>query len=121
MPYTLADEFEPLIQLGNLYLLKNFTVKMYTNEDKFRCLRSNYQIVFNEETELIHLEENVVKVENCCFDFYEIAELENLSKQNTYLTGTEKLNLSTLCSETNFLVVISFRIFIPHTWFLNIV
>ena len=94
---------------------------MYTNEDKFRCLRSNYQIVFNEETELIHLEENVVKVENCCFDFYEIAELETLSKQNTYLTGTEKLNLSTLCSETNFLVVISFRIFIPDTWFLNIV
>ncbi|WOH05618.1 hypothetical protein DCAR_0625037 [Daucus carota subsp. sativus] len=86
VPYNLVDEFEPMIQIGNLYVLENFSVKPYTADDKFRCLRKKYQIVFNEETELTHMEENVVNVENCCFDFFDIADLPTLSQQNTYLT-----------------------------------
>ncbi|XP_017217513.1 replication protein A 70 kDa DNA-binding subunit B-like [Daucus carota subsp. sativus] len=86
VPYNLADQFEAIIEIGNLYLLTNFTVKEYTTDDKFRCLRKHVQIVFNEETQLDILHENVVNVENCCFDFFEISELHTLSKQNTYLT-----------------------------------
>lgn len=100
VPYNLVDEFEPMIQIGNLYVLENFSVKPYTADDKFRCLRKKYQIVFNEETELTHMEENVVNVENCCFDFFDIADLPTLSQQNTYLTGT--FNLKYYCSVLRF-------------------
>ena len=91
VPYNLAEEFEPIIKIGDLYLLENFNIQHYKVDEKFRCLRMDFQIVFNEETELKHLEENVVNVEDCCFDFFDIAELPTLSKQNTYLTGRIKL------------------------------
>lgn len=91
VPYNLAEEFEPIIKIGDLYLLENFNIQHYKVDEKFRCLRMDFQIVFNEETELNRLEENVVNVEDCCFDFFDIAELPSLSKQNTYLTGRIKL------------------------------
>ncbi|XP_017250878.1 uncharacterized protein LOC108221516 [Daucus carota subsp. sativus] len=86
VPYNLAEEFEPMIRIGNLYLLENFTIQHYKVDEKFRCLRMDFQIVFNEETEMNPREENLVNVENCWFDFFDIAELPTLSKQNTYLT-----------------------------------
>lgn len=80
-----------MIRIGNLYLLENFTIQHYKVDEKFRCLRMDFQIVFNEETEMNPREENLVNVENCWFDFFDIAELPTLSKQNTYLTGRSKL------------------------------
>ena len=83
----MAATFEPTIEIGELYLFKNFTVKDYKQDEKFRPVRKNWQIVFGNETKITKLDENEVAVDKAAFDFYDLADLKDLAFQTTYLTG----------------------------------
>lgn len=87
VPGTVAGLFESTLQVGNVYLFKNFTVKEYKLDEKFRPLMKEIQIVFSNDTKIIDLDENDVSIEYCVFDFYDLSELKQISKQTTYLTG----------------------------------
>lgn len=90
VPTNIAEALEPLLVVGKIYLFKNFTVKDYKSDDKFRCIHKTIQIVFSNETKIIELQENNVFIENAVFDFYDLADLKQLSKQTTYLTGNSQ-------------------------------
>lgn len=70
-----------------MYLFKNFTVKDYKQTDKFRCLLKDIQVVFSSDTKIELLEESDIVIEHGVFDFYELGDLKNLTKQTTYLAG----------------------------------
>ncbi|KAK1403413.1 hypothetical protein POM88_003018 [Heracleum sosnowskyi] len=86
VPGNVAPQIEPKLQVGELYLFKNFTVKEYRPDDKFRCIHKDIQIVFSNDTRISDLEESDVFIEQCVFDFYDLADLKQLSQQTTYLT-----------------------------------
>lgn len=48
---------------------------------------NNIQIVFSNDTKISELDEKDVCIENVVFDFYDLGDLKELSKQTTYLTG----------------------------------
>lgn len=45
------------------------------------------QIVFSNDTKVIELDEKEVYIDNAAFEFYDLGDLKDLSKQSTYLTG----------------------------------
>lgn len=88
VPGNIANDVEPKLVVGNLYLFKNFTVKEYKPEDKFRCITKDLQIIFSNDTKIVDLEETDVFIEQVVFDFFELSDLKQLAKQTTYLAGT---------------------------------
>lgn len=62
-------------------------MKDYKADDKFRPLKKDFQIVFSNDTRIQDLDEGDVSIEHCVFDFYDLGDLKQLSKQTTYLTG----------------------------------
>lgn len=87
VPRSIAESCENILEVGDIYYIENFIVKKYKQEDKFRCVRNEIQIILNSDTILKPLEENDVAIEKCWFDIYELADFRPLSKQNIYLTG----------------------------------
>ncbi|KAL1811187.1 hypothetical protein ACET3Z_021252 [Daucus carota] len=79
VPGNLAATFEPTLEIGELYLFKNFTIKDYKQDEKFRPVRKNWQIVFGSETKITKLDENEVAVDKAAFDFYDLADLKDLA------------------------------------------
>lgn len=89
VPADKADKMESQLVVGNIYLFQNFTVKEYRKDDKFRPIHKDIQIVFSNDTKVVSLDESDVLIEQEVFDFYDISDLKQLSKQTTYLTGMD--------------------------------
>ncbi|XP_074365288.1 uncharacterized protein LOC141706427 [Apium graveolens] len=87
VPETIADVMESQMVVGNMYLFKNFTLKEYKPTDRFRCIHKDIQIIFSSDTKAIPLDDNDVIIEKVMFDFYDLSDLKQLSRQTTYLTG----------------------------------
>lgn len=90
VPTNVADQLETILNIGDIYLFHNFTVKDLTAEDKFRLGRKQIQIQLGAETLIKKLEENEFSVEKFWFDFYDLDDLKPLTKQTTYLAGMGK-------------------------------
>ncbi|WOH00366.1 hypothetical protein DCAR_0519725 [Daucus carota subsp. sativus] len=85
VPRSVADELEANLQIGDIYFFENFIVKEYKPSDKFRPHRKPIQIPFNSEIVITPMQDNEVNIESCWFDFYDLVDLEPLTKQTTYL------------------------------------
>lgn len=88
IPTSRAEELAQVLKLGKNYKIRNFTVQLYKPTDKFRCLRNDRQIVFTKDTYVQEIAEDEVNIPLDYFDFYDHSQLEKLSNQTTYLTGT---------------------------------
>ncbi|KAK1353297.1 hypothetical protein POM88_052432 [Heracleum sosnowskyi] len=86
VPGEIASAVEPCLEMGTVYLFKNFTVREYKKEDRFRCIHRTIQIVFSRDTKFQELDETQVRIDKAAFDFYDIGDLKQLSQQTTYLT-----------------------------------
>ena len=96
VPRSVVDELEAKFQIGDIYLFENFTVKEYKPSDKFRPHRKPIQIPFDSEIVITPMQDNEVNIESCWFDFYDLADLEPLTKQTTYLAGKSEFSTSIL-------------------------
>ena len=87
----MAAKLEAILEIGQIYLFENFTVKDYKADEKFRPVRKNWQIVLGQETKITSLDENEVAIDKAAFDFYDLADLKDLANQSTYLTSIYQL------------------------------
>ncbi|WOH11839.1 hypothetical protein DCAR_0831335 [Daucus carota subsp. sativus] len=87
VPTKCADEFEDKITVGKTYVIKNFAVQLYSATEKFRLLRNDSQLVFSMDTKIQEVADDGLSIGQEAFDFYDHSQLEELSKQTTYLTG----------------------------------
>uniref|UniRef100_A0A165A0B4 Uncharacterized protein n=1 Tax=Daucus carota subsp. sativus TaxID=79200 RepID=A0A165A0B4_DAUCS len=78
-------EFQFIRFVGRVYSIKNFDVQIYKQTEKFRVLRNATQLVFNQDTICQQLADDGVTIPANAFDFYDHSQLEELSKQTTYL------------------------------------
>ena len=88
IPTSRNDELATVLHVGKIYKIRNFTVQYYKPTDKYRCLRNDKQIVFTKDTIIDELPENEIMIPLDYFDFYEHSQLEELTKQTTYLAGS---------------------------------
>ncbi|KAK1374595.1 hypothetical protein POM88_030788 [Heracleum sosnowskyi] len=86
VPREIDAAVEPCLEVGTIYLFKNFTVREYKKEDRFRCIHKTIQIVFSRDTKIQELDETQVLIDKAAFDFYDIGDLKQLSQHTTYLT-----------------------------------
>ncbi|KAK1372388.1 hypothetical protein POM88_028581 [Heracleum sosnowskyi] len=84
-PTAVADRLGRILQVGNIYLIKNFQVKDYTDKDKFRPLHMERQIIFNSDTKALQIQDSEIYIPNNMFDFYEFNDLKNMAKQQLNL------------------------------------
>lgn len=96
VPADLAHQKEQEINVGKIYIISNFTVKEYKPYERIRCIRSDEQIFFTSYTNVEEVNENETLIQENDFDFFDLADLEEVGKHNVYLTGI----LSYIC--TNF-------------------
>ena len=87
VPTKCAEEFQFILSVGKVYSIKNFDVQIYKQTEKFRVLRNATQLVFNQDTIIQQLADDGVTIPANAFDFYDHSQLEELSKQTTYLAG----------------------------------
>lgn len=86
-PAHLADKIGRIIQIGKIYMIKNFDVKEYTEKDKFRPVPMDRQIIFTVDTRITDLDESQTFVPKNVFDFFQFSDLKHAAEQVTYLTG----------------------------------
>ncbi|WOG92056.1 hypothetical protein DCAR_0311313 [Daucus carota subsp. sativus] len=86
VPTKCAEEFQYQLYLGKMFSIKNFDVQHYKQTDKFRFLRKDTQLVFSKETKIQELPDDGVTIPVDGFDFYDLSQLEELTKQTTYLS-----------------------------------
>ncbi|XP_063939643.1 uncharacterized protein LOC135148407 [Daucus carota subsp. sativus] len=86
VPTKCAEEFQYQLYLGKLFSIKNFDVQHYKQTDKFRFLRKDTQLVFSKEMEIQELPDDGVTIPADGFDFYDLSQMEELTKQTTYLS-----------------------------------
>lgn len=87
IPGNLADQNSNLISNGNLYVMYDFTVKEYKPEEKFRCVRSEMQIIFTNSTKVEALLKDDKLIQDNMFDFSDLGDLKGAAHKNIYLTG----------------------------------
>lgn len=76
-----------LIEDGKIYLIKNFQVEDYTEEDKFRPVQMERQIIFTGITKIKELAETDIFIPRNSFDLFEYGDLKQMEKQVLYLAG----------------------------------
>lgn len=87
VPQFLEDKMQKMFTLNKQYVVTNFQVKNYTEQDKWRCVNMDKQILFTSQTKATEINENEYFIAKNMFDFYDMAELTKLTKQNIYLAG----------------------------------
>ena len=87
VPASLADLVGRMVQVGNLYMIKNFEVQDYTEKDKFRPVRMDKKIKFTTATKISDLDENETFIPKNMFDLFQFSDLKKVSEQVLYLAG----------------------------------
>lgn len=87
VPAAMAERMARLIGVGKIYIIKNFQVKDYTTQDKFRPVHIDRQISFMADTKIKEIHENDIFIPKNFFDFYPFEDLTNMAKQTQNLIG----------------------------------
>ncbi|KAL1816119.1 hypothetical protein ACET3Z_018693 [Daucus carota] len=90
VPTKCAEDIHNKITVGRIFNIKNFTVQLYNQTDKFRFLRLDKQLVFSKDTNIQELADDGVSIPQDAFDFYDHSQLEELSNQTRYLAGNPR-------------------------------
>ena len=87
VPGSISERMDHALKIGNIYVIKNFQVKDYTEKDTYRPVEMDRKIVLTTETRLKDVAETEVFIQKNIFDLYEYSELKKRADQVMYLTG----------------------------------
>lgn len=102
VPAALVDRFSRLIVEGNVYLIKNFQVKDYTDADKYRPVQMDKQIIFTADSKVKEVDQTTIFIPKNNFDLFEYGDLKPMTKKVLYLIGyiTKLFYVLYICSVT---------------------
>ena len=87
IPAAIADKMSSIIEEGKIYLIKNFTVKDFTEKDNYRVVHMDKQISFTTETRVKELDDSEIFIPTNNFDLFQFSDLKSQATQDVYLTG----------------------------------
>ncbi|KAK1355168.1 DUF223 domain-containing protein [Heracleum sosnowskyi] len=85
IPPQISAKYEAYLKEGQIYNLSDFTVKYYIGDETSRSVRTDKHIYFTTDTKLIKDEEEGMKIEPQCFDFFYLEDVQNTKNDNRYL------------------------------------
>ncbi|XP_063942969.1 uncharacterized protein LOC108223717 [Daucus carota subsp. sativus] len=86
IPAAIADKMSSIIEEGKIYLIKNFTVKDFTEKDNYRVVHMDKQISFTTETRVKELDDSEIFIPTNNFDLFQFSDLKSQATQDVYLT-----------------------------------
>ncbi|KAL1809085.1 hypothetical protein ACET3Z_026075 [Daucus carota] len=86
IPAAIADKMSRIIEEGKIYLIKNFTVKDFTEKDNYRVVHMDKQISFTTETRVKELDDSEIFIPTNNFDLFQFSDLKSQATQDVYLT-----------------------------------
>lgn len=87
VPGLCTNTLEGQFIIGKICIIKNFSVQDYKQEDKFRCLKKDVQLIFSNVTKIQVIEDDGRSIVPNAFDFVDHCELMAMTKQTMYLAG----------------------------------
>ncbi|KAK1385861.1 hypothetical protein POM88_023596 [Heracleum sosnowskyi] len=85
IPGMIADRFGKMLQVQKLYIIKNFHVKEYKDEDKYMPVQTDKQLIFTIDTKVKEIAETYIFIPKNMFDFFKFEDIIKLAKQHVYL------------------------------------
>ncbi|KAK1396629.1 DUF223 domain-containing protein [Heracleum sosnowskyi] len=80
-----AHLFDKDLEEGQIYNISNFIVQEYTGVEFHRCVRFEKHIYFAEYTKLAKSLELGLRIPQCCFDFFDLKDLEKMESDKRFL------------------------------------
>lgn len=87
VPAAIVEAHEEKLKEGNICTFYNFSVKDYKNEEKFRVVNNDRQIMLTNYTQIEKINQDDTLIAKDMFDFYDLCDLKEIADQNLYLTG----------------------------------
>ncbi|WOH02485.1 hypothetical protein DCAR_0521874 [Daucus carota subsp. sativus] len=85
VPLFLMEKLQKVFILGKMYAISNFQVKNYTETDKWRCVTTDRQIQFTNQTRAKELGDNDYFIAKNCFEFCDLGDIKSFANQTKYL------------------------------------
>nr|XP_017227518.1 PREDICTED: uncharacterized protein LOC108192510 [Daucus carota subsp. sativus] len=85
VPLFLMEKLQNVFILGKMYAISNFQVKNYTETDKWRCVTTDRQIQFTNQTRAKELHDNDYFIAKNCFEFCDLGDIKSFANQTKYL------------------------------------
>lgn len=90
VPNFLMEKLLKMFIVGKMYTIANFQVKEYTKLDKWRCVNTDKQIMFTNNTRAKEIDDREYFIPKNSFDFYDLGDVKNFANQSTYLEGMSR-------------------------------
>lgn len=87
IPAKSADQHDLDLRLGKICIITNFMVQEYKQEEKFRPVHNDNQLVFSNSTRIKVLDDKDKDFPTDSFDFYDHSELKELANNTPFLLG----------------------------------
>lgn len=87
MPGKCGQQHEESLREGKVCWIKNFTVQKYKEDDRFRPVHDENQLILSSETIIKEVDEKLNRFPEDAFDFYDHSELKALVDKIPYLIG----------------------------------
>ena len=87
VPGKVVENNETKLIDGNVCIISNFTIKDYENNEKFRVVNHNKQIILTTYTHIEKVEVDDGFIQKNMFNFYDLGQLDDISDKNVFLTG----------------------------------
>lgn len=75
------------IEEGQIYIVHNFKVKTYVDDETNRAIRNNKHIFFTIDTRIEKDTNFGLRIPDHCFDFWPLHDVEPMKNDNRFLTG----------------------------------
>ncbi|KAL1831301.1 hypothetical protein ACET3Z_000952 [Daucus carota] len=85
VPTFLMEKLLKMFIVGKMYTITNFQVKEYTTLDKWRCVSTDKQIMFTNQTRAREIDDREYFIPQNCFEFCDLGDVKTFATQSTYL------------------------------------
>lgn len=82
----ICPRVEKELMEGQIYIVKNFTVKKYIGDETNRAIRNEKHIFFTSETKLTKDLDPGLMIPDYSFDFYNLEDMRGMKDDNRFLT-----------------------------------
>lgn len=114
IPAKCAQQHEQSLREGKICFIKNFTVQKYKEDDKFRPVHEENQLILSSETIIKEVEGKLNTFPKDAFDFYEHSELKDIADKTLYLIGKYTSKYPLLLSYKYLIVALDFSENVLH-------
>lgn len=83
----LCPKYKAELEKGAIYIVSNFPVEYYNDDETHRAVRTSKHIYFNNDTKVVKDSGNKLKMQPQSFDLFCLADVDKIKNDNRFLIG----------------------------------